>query len=236
MECFASRQDLPCRFGHALDERAVEYPWFLAGLPHHPGRLLDLGSTLNFEFLLNQPALGQKDITIATLEPEDVCFWQRRVSYVYCDARDMPFKDDYFDEVVSISTLEHVGFDNTFYYSQNTARKEKDSQAYLTAVKETRRILKPGGTVFVTVPFGRAVDYEWYQQFDKGMVEQLVEACQPAQWAATYFRYERGGWRFSNCEECQDCVGFHNYDRTPSEEDLPVASMAVAALEIRKPG
>lgn len=47
-------------YGFRLDERVIEYPWFFSRLPAGPGRLLDAGSVLNFEYILDHPGLASK--------------------------------------------------------------------------------------------------------------------------------------------------------------------------------
>jgi hypothetical protein len=111
---FASRAPLPAGYGCGLDERCVEYPWLLAHLPPGPGRLLDAGSALNHEFLLERDALAAKRIHVVTLAPEAQCFWGRGVSYVFEDLRALPFRDGTYDIVVSVSTIEHVGCDKHY--------------------------------------------------------------------------------------------------------------------------
>jgi hypothetical protein len=87
----------------------------LGHLPTCPGRLLDAGSALNHEFLLERGALASKGIHIATLSPEAECFWHRGVSYIFEDLRELPVFDCIYDIVVSVSTIEHVGCNNSFY-------------------------------------------------------------------------------------------------------------------------
>jgi len=58
--------NLPAGYGFRLDERIVEYPWLFSRLPLGSGTLLDAGSALNFEFLVNHPALKSKKLHICT--------------------------------------------------------------------------------------------------------------------------------------------------------------------------
>src|SRR5437879_7694562 len=90
---FRDKRSLPPEFGVGIDERCVEYPWLISRLPVASGRLLDAGSTLNFALLLDLPALQNKMVHILTLAPERECFWQRGVSYIFHDVRDIPIRD-----------------------------------------------------------------------------------------------------------------------------------------------
>ena len=113
IETFRRGDQLPPGFGVGFDERVVEYPWLLSqGLG---GRMLDAGSALNHEHVIDRVVSTVDELHIVTLEPEERAFTQSRVSYVYSDLRSLPYRDGYFDLVVCLSTLEHVGMDNERY-------------------------------------------------------------------------------------------------------------------------
>jgi len=142
-------------YGFRIDERIVEYPWLLSRLSKKEGLLLDAGSILNYELILSYPALVNKKKFILTLSPEGNCFWKSGISYIFEDLRNCCFKDNYFDWVVCISTLEHIGLDNTMLYTNDPSKKENENRSYLSAIKEYYRILKPGGMLFITTPYGK---------------------------------------------------------------------------------
>lgn len=225
---------LPAHYGRWLDERVVEYPWFFSRLPADPGRLLDAGSVLNFDFLLQHPRLREKQVTIMTLAPEADCFWHYAVSYVYGDLRQTVFRGDHFDFIVSISTLEHVGLDNTLLYTQDASKKENDPAAHLAAVRELRRILKPGGTAYISLPFGRRDVRSWLQIFDAPMIDALIDAFQPQAWSADFFRYRADeGWQRCLREAAGDARYFDPRTDQPWP-GRPVGAEAVACLELKK--
>ncbi len=241
LERFHDNLPLPKQYGEFLDERVVEYPWFISRVSQEKGKLLDAGSILNFGYILQHPNLKEKDITIVTLEPEANCYWQDRISYLFADLRDLPLQDDWFDEVVSLSTLEHIGMDNSIY-SLNPEWREKKTFDFLKAVSELKRVTKPGGKVYITVPYGKYTDFGWYQQFNAEMIDRMIDTFDPGKVIETYYCYELGGWSVSDKQYCQKFEGFNIHDTkyfNPNstkdyDPDYAACSRAIAALELWK--
>jgi hypothetical protein len=123
-----------------VDERPIEIPWCLSRL--RPGeRVLDAG------YAFAEPAylecLGELgDVTGVDLVRRDV----PGITSVQADLRRLPFADAAFDTAIAISTLEHVGRDNTQY---GLGAEDDDSLA--AALRELRRVAT---RVLVTVPTG----------------------------------------------------------------------------------
>ncbi len=225
---------LPTAYGQWLDERIIEYPWFLSRLPAGPGKLLDAGSVFNFDFALHHPKIQQKELTIMTLAPESDCFWKQSVSYVFGDLRQTCFKDNYFDWIVSISTIEHIGLDNTVHYTSDPSRKESAPGSYITAIAELRRILRPGGTLYLTLPFGKATVLGWLQIFDQQMVDSIINAFAPGSHTAEFFRYsETKGWEHSTSSAAAD-AGYFDPSAGQPWKGGPMAAEAIVCLELRK--
>lgn len=225
---------LPNGYGFRLDERIVEYPWLFSRLPAEEGTLLDAGSVLNYGFILQHPRLANKRVFISTLAPEAQCHWRRGVSYIFEDLRDSCLRDDYFDWVVSLSTLEHIGFDNTMLYTADPSKLEHDPKAYLDAIRDLRRVLKPGGTLFVSLPFGRHVEHGWFQVFDAAMVDKLITEFAPRSHLETHFRYAPEGWRRSSRAESAEATYFDIHRRVGYDPDYAAASRGVICLELVK--
>ncbi len=241
LDKFRNNQKLPEKYGEFVDERVVEYPWFLSRVENKQSKMLDAGSILNYDYILQHDNLSKKNLTIVTLEPEGNCYWQNRISYTFGDLRELDFKDNCFDEVVSLSTIEHIGMDNSIY-SDNEAFQEKKNLDFLKAVVEFKRVTKPGGKVYISVPYGKYTDFGWYQQFNKAMIDQLIAAFAPSKLIETYYCYEAGGWSVSDKEYCQDFAGFNIHETkyfNPNstkdyDPDYAACSRAIAALELWK--
>jgi SAM-dependent methyltransferase len=150
--------NLPAGFGIAINERVVEYPWIFGHLIEtgkaRP-RVLDAGSILNHDCILNRAPSKGSDLTIMTLAPEKYCRWYDGFSYVYGDLRETFFDDQTLDTVICISTIEHIGLDNTLLYTSDQQHAERDGAGFLAAAREFRRILRPGGICYVSFPLVR---------------------------------------------------------------------------------
>ncbi len=231
MEKFRNSEQLPTGYGYTLDERSIEYPWALSRIPSGPCNFLDAGSTLNIKSALEHPLFANKKTTIINLNPESDSFWYNRlqhgISYVFGDIRTMPFKDNYFDVITCISTLEHIGLDNTVYLN-DTKYKEANTDDFKKAVLELKRVLKPGGKLLITVPFGKYENFGWFQQFDQSRIQRVLDAFQGQHSKVDYYKYEQDGWHISDAASCKDVA----YHRVPEFDSW--TAHAVACLELVK--
>lgn len=221
-------------FGWRLDERIIEYPWFFSKLPQGPGRLLDAGSVLNFYYLLMHPRIREKQTFITTLAPEAMAAWRDGVSYVFEDFRDTCFRDGYFDWICCLSTLEHVGLDNTMLYTSDSSKNETHSGSYIDFLLQMRRVLKTGGSLFLTVPFGRHVNHGWFQVFDSQMADALIDTFAPTAVEETIYQYLPEGWVNSDREQAKDAVYFDIHKTKKYDTDYAAASRAVICLKMSK--
>jgi SAM-dependent methyltransferase len=137
-----------------VDERPVEIAWTL-GRYRGEARVLDLGY-----------AYAEPDwlVALARARPRElvgVDLVEREVpgmKSVVADLRRLPFPDRSFDVVFCISTLEHVGQENTRYGSSD----EADDAAPATALRELHRVTARGGRILLTVPCGDRAETDWF--------------------------------------------------------------------------
>lgn len=235
MARFRAGDELPEGFGTRLDERVVEYPWLFSRLSADREMMLDAGSVLNFEFLLELPILENKTIVIYTLEPEGVVS-KASVSYIYGDLRQTILRDNLFDVIVCISTLEHVGMDNTMLYAQSARFHEARPSDYREVITELKRMLRPAGTLFLTVPYGKYENHGWLQQFDANMMDDVIRLFDPAEFEAVYFKYSEKGWNRASADDCATTAYFDIHHQKTFDPDYAAAARAVACLELRSGG
>ena len=243
LQVFAEGHELPGDFGTRLDERVVEYPWVCSRLRRFKQKMcfLDAGSSFNHEMILRHPSVKRHKWTLLTLAPEPECFWDLGVSYLYDDLRRIPCRNEWFDAVFCISVIEHVGMDNGRFVADELYRERKPHD-YLRAVEEMRRVIKPGGWLFLSVPFGRYENHGWLQQFDSALLSTLISRFQPQEVNKTFFRYTPRGWRLATEDQCRDLAYFdvRASDNTRSrgvgraEPDFAAAARGVACVELQK--
>jgi len=229
MERFKNSKSLPEGYGYALDERVVEYPWVLSRIAEAPaGYLLDAGSTLNYRQIIEFKGLKNKKTIIINLNPESDCFWQKEISYVFGDIREMPFKDSYFDYIDCMSTLEHIGMDNTIH-TKDQKHKEDKVFDFEKAILELKRVLKKGGRLFITVPFGKYQNFGNFQQFDSDRISRILKIFEPQKNKINYYKYTKEGWNISDEKSCKDI----EYAQGPND-DFAAGARAVVCMELIK--
>jgi SAM-dependent methyltransferase len=242
---FRGDHPLPEKYGYGLDERCIEYPWLLANLAADAKVVLDAGSVLNHAFILTDEFLRKRTLHIMTLAPETNCFWKKGISYLFDDLRAIPIRDEYYDAVVCLSTLEHVGCDNTQYTGASSSREDR-SETFRDAVRELRRVLKPDGSLFLSVPYGEYRHYGTFQQFDKALLASAIAAFdETEEKRETFYRYGSAGWQLASAEACEDARYVEWFARAmlegrspqpiPVEPDHAAAARAVACVHLVKP-
>lgn len=150
------------------DERVVEIPWVLSRL-REAGRVLEVGYAFAETAYLGGLLRSGVELVGVDLATRDV----DGMETVEADVRALPFPDRSFDQVLLVSTLEHIGADNTVY----GLAAESDGDARVEALRELRRVLRVDGDLLVTVPLGEPADHGWFRQEDeRGWTELFARA------------------------------------------------------------
>ncbi|MEV4319672.1 hypothetical protein [Actinocrispum sp. NPDC049592] len=118
------------RYNNAYrNERTVEISiarWFLTREPN--GRILEIGNVLAHYGLTGQTVLDKYE-TVPGVINEDIVDWT---------------PEQKFDTVLAVSTLEHVGWDET----------PREPEKVFAAFEAVRSYVAPGGKLLVTCPIG----------------------------------------------------------------------------------
>lgn len=222
-----------------IDERVVEYAWLfdrMRALRENGGRVLDAGSVLNYRPVLDGwRRAGFPPVSIVTLAYEGHAFPATSVGYEFADLRALPYRDEWFSVVICLSTLEHVGLDNRIYGA--SAEKTSDpTREAVRALQELQRVLRRGGTLLLSVPFGQSANRGWFRIFDSRDLEPLLAAPGWATPRVRYFRAGRDGWRESSSAEA-DAAGYNEPPGRPGHRTAPAwvaGAEAVALIEMRR--
>jgi SAM-dependent methyltransferase len=145
----------------ATDERVVEVPWVLSRLA--------TGSVLEVGYAFAEPAYVAALLRARPERLVGLDLAERDVpglETVAGDVRAAPFDDRTFDQVLLVSTLEHVGADATVY-GHEVEGAARGTDGRLAALRELRRVLRPRGELLVTVPLGEPGEHGWFWQDDR---------------------------------------------------------------------
>ena len=118
-----------------LIERAIEVPIIWQKVQLYAGRrILEVGNSLSNFFSFQHDTLDKHDKTDGVINQDVVDF----------------STTEPYDLIVSISTLEHVGWDET----------PKDGKKTLIALESMIRCLAPGGELVITFPLGHNTEMD----------------------------------------------------------------------------
>lgn len=232
---FRTGAALPENYAYRLDERTIEIPWILAHLPAGNQVLLDAGGPLAYRFIVASPLLASKQLYACSITPDTGPAVAQNLHWVQSDLRALGMADAAVDLVCCISTLEHVGMDNTLHYVARRTFREDTPQGYQQAVLEMKRVLRPGGLFFLTVPFGKYQHLKWHQQFDAQMIDDVLKLFAGETLALDFYRFQSTGWQLATQSECNECEYFDYSDAPTHAPDFAAAARAVACLCLRKP-
>ncbi len=130
-----------------IPERMVEYPFIFRELRLTSGRVLDVGCTSPYNII--PIILADKGLEVHGIDGREFRIHHPNFKFHRGDIRKTGFPDSYFDCVIAVSTIEHIGLVGR-YDSHLDLEGDKD------AIQEIYRILKVGGNLILTVPFGKA--------------------------------------------------------------------------------
>lgn len=165
-----------------INERAIEYPWIQKYISRITGgTVLDVGAR---EGLPSTDLLLENDNLVYTLDINASPLDQKnqRLIIEKGDIRSTRFEDEFFDAVIAVSTLEHVGLPGRYGIT------EADEKGDMRAMQEIHRILKPDGQVFVTLPYGKGKSLPLNRLYDAERIIRLFSGFDLQ--ISQYFKYD----------------------------------------------
>jgi len=197
------------------DERVVEIPWVLSRLRTR-GRVLEVGYAFAEAAYLAALLRADVELVGVDLAVREVAGMET----VQADVRALPFPDRSFEQVLLVSTLEHVGADNSVYGIEGEPEQDGTREA---ALRELARVVGHDGSLLVTVPLGEPGDHGWFRQDDeRGWTSLFARADCFVEELETY---ELGpdGWRAA---PSFDAAGVRYGERGPAASAVLCADLS----------
>ena len=192
-----------------VTERVAELPFVLRSLDLPRGaRVLDVGS----QWSLLPLFLASEGYDTVAADVSPVPIVGSGPAVVRADLRRPPFRPATFDGATMVSTLEHIGVG---FYDERRATDDD-----LAVMRALRDLVRPGGVLVLTVPFGRPGVGRHQRSYDAARLRLATEGWTRAE---TRFLARRGtAWREATEAEA-------------SAIDSVDETNAVAMLRLRRP-
>lgn len=132
-----------------VHSRCIEYP-FAASNIGDAKIILDVGSAKADRFWISW--LDSLNIDVYATDYDELTYPVHNIKFYKSDVRTLGFQENTFDKIIAVSVLEHIGLDRPQVVSK--AKPETMGDGDLEAFRELLRVLKPGGEIIMTLPFG----------------------------------------------------------------------------------
>jgi SAM-dependent methyltransferase len=144
-------------------DRHFEYAFAIGRLKDgKSGILVDIGGAGS----LLSPMLAALGYDVVGYDLHPWSLRSPRYEHRVGDACNMQFEDSMVDVCVSISCIEHMG--DKRYGKNNTATDK-------LFMEEVLRILRPGGSLIISMPYGTARDIPSHRVYDENQVKKLTD-------------------------------------------------------------
>ncbi len=149
----------------ATSERILERPWIFRQLADLPlgATILDAGcseSLLSFE-------LASAGFQMVGVDIRDYTLRHPRLQFLRSNICSTPLTSATFDVAIALSTVEHIGIGAYGDPTQNASPE--------LALAEIFRLLKGGGRLYITVPFGQAAITPLHHIYDSTSLRALLK-------------------------------------------------------------
>lgn len=177
-----------------VNERLLEIPFVLQRLPK-TGCILDVGCTSS-AMSLQLACLGYQ---VTGIDLRAYPFQHPNLKFYQGDILHAPLSPASQDGAIVISALEHMGL------GAYGDVKDVSDESFLGAIA---RLVKPGGAIWVTVPFGRAFEGNWYRVYDSTRLARLLSNYRIVERLFAR-RVSRLGWQVCSEEDLKDVSSEH---------------------------
>ena len=221
-----SRLNIDSLVAGVSSERLVEYSFLARNLIYRKSntkevRILDIGcgtdysltkSISKFFAIKNKHKCKVIGIDIASLTGEKI--ENLLLSLARMDARLLGFRDEVFDQIICISTTEHIGIPSDIYKI-----KKSDESADIHTLSEIYRVLKKGGTVIATLPYGNiTIKRQEHRVYSHSTLANLISLFSVVK--KQFYCYDKGKWKKCSSHSAEDKT--INMSRVPSYFHSPV--------------
>lgn len=177
-------------FELVVTDRVVEVPWVVSKVRDGES-VLDVGSATSRYLEQLASRCRVHAIDLRPTRP------QRSVEIVRGDLMRAPFRPGSFDVITCVSTIEHAGCD---IYGQGP-----DEFGDEVLMRHMRALLRPGGRLLLTAPYGRRSVNAWFRVYDRVSLRRLIRGYQAL--TIEYRRREEEGYVACGPDELRD-AGF----------------------------
>ncbi|MBA7645685.1 hypothetical protein ES703_53443 [subsurface metagenome] len=132
-----------------LHSRCIEYP-FAASNIGDAKVILDVGSAKADKLWISW--LDSLNIDVYATDYDELIYSVKNIKFSKSDIRKLDFQANTFDKIIAVSVIEHIGLDRPQVLNKEKPKTEDDGD--VKAFKEFLRVLKPGGKIIMTFPFG----------------------------------------------------------------------------------
>ena len=173
-----------------IPDRMIEYPFVLRELYLEKGRILDVGCTSPYNIL--PLILADQGFDVYGMDLREFKIRHPNFTFVKGSIEKNRFPSSYFDGIIAVSTIEHIGLKGRYTAEQDTTGDRK-------AILEMIRIMKEDGIILLTVPFGKAkISGSSHRIYDSVKLRQLILGLNIVK-KEFYFKNKSGFW--GSCEE-----------------------------------
>ena len=149
-------------------DRYIEYSFVTRNLPCIPTKVLDVGSCGSY-FPLILAGLGYEVVSIDLREYSIIRHLKfENFTFIKEDIKKITLPDNLFNTIIAVSTIEHIGIGGR--YGEDSCLRGD-----IAALKQMTRILKMGGEIFLTFPFGKyKIIKPFCRIYDSKSVKELI--------------------------------------------------------------